>query len=83
MFAGVIFTYAVIKNDMFGIDEQLRKTFTTTVFAGLGAILFLVSTELMESVFDRGWIGGVFIGMTLLILRRPIIATPWASLRLG
>ena len=75
LFEGVIFTYAVIKNDMFGIDEQLRKTFTTTVFAGLGAILFLVSTELMESVFDRGWIGGVFIGMTLLILRRPIIAT--------
>ena len=75
LFEGVIFTYAVIKNDMFGIDEQLRKTFTTTVFAGLGAILFLVSTELMESVFDRGWIGGVFIGMTLLILRKPIIAT--------
>ena len=75
LFEGVIFTYAVIKNDMFGIDEQLRKTFTTTVFAGSGAILFLVSTELMESVFNQGWIGGVFIGMTLLILRKPIIAT--------
>ena len=29
----------------------------------------------MESVFDQGWIGGVFIGMTLLILRKPIIST--------
>ncbi len=75
LFEGIIFTYAVIKNDMFGIDEQLRKTFTTTIFAGFGAILFLVATELMESVFDQGWIGGVFIGMTLLILRKPIIST--------
>ena len=74
LFEGVIFTYAVIKNDMFGIDEQLRKTFTTTIFAGSGAVLFLISTELMESVFNQGWIGGVFIGMTFLILRKPIIS---------
>ena len=38
LFEGIVFTYAVIKNDMFGIDEQLRKTFTTTIFAGSGAI---------------------------------------------
>ena len=75
LFEGIVFTYAVIKNDMFGIDEQLRKTFTTTIFAGSGAILFLVSTELMESVFNQGWIGGVFIGLTFLIMRKPIIAT--------
>ena len=74
LFEGIIFTYAVIKNDMFGIDEQLRKTFTTTIFAGAGAILFLVSTELMESLFDQGWIGGVFIGLLLISLRRPIIS---------
>ena len=75
LFEGIVFTYAVIKNDMFGIDEQLRKTFTTTIFAGSGAILFLVSTELMESIFDQGWIGGVFIGMTFLLMRKPIIST--------
>lgn len=74
LFEGIVFTYAVIKNDMFGIDEQLRKTFTTTIFAGSGAILFLVSTELMESLFDQGWIGGVFIGMTFLMMRKPIIS---------
>lgn len=75
LFEGIVFTYAVIKNDMFGIDEQLRRTFTTTVFAGSGAVMFLVSTELMESAFDQGWIGGVFIGIALLMMRKPIIST--------
>ena len=75
LFEGIIFTYAVIKNDMFGIDERLRKTFTTTVFAGLGAILFLISTELMESVFNQGWLGGVFIGLTFILMRKPILST--------
>ena len=75
LFEGIIFTYAVIKNEMFGIDEQLRKTFTTTVFAGLGAVLFLISTELMETVFNQGWLGGVFIGATFLLLRKPILST--------
>ena len=75
LFEGIIFTYAVIKNDMFGIDERLRKTFTTTIFAGSGAILFLISTELMESVFNQGWLGGVFIGMTFILMRKPILST--------
>lgn len=75
LFEGIIFTYAVIKNEMFGIDEQLRRTFTTTIFAGSGAVLFLISTELMESVFDQGWMGGVIIGATFLLLRKPILST--------
>tara|TARA_B100001093_G_scaffold463786_1_gene480130 strand:- start:3019 stop:4851 length:1833 start_codon:yes stop_codon:yes gene_type:complete len=75
LFEGIIFTYAVIKNDMFGIDERLRKTFTTTIFAGSGAVLFLMSTELMESVFNQGWIGGVFIGLTFILMRKPILST--------
>ena len=72
LFEGLVFTYAVIKNDMFGIDETLRKTFITGTFAGLGAVLFLISTEAMESVFNQGWIGGVIIGLPLVILRKPI-----------
>ena len=72
LFEGLVFTYAVIKNDMFGIDETLRKTFITATFAGLGAVLFLISTEAMESVFDQGWIGGVIIGLPLIVLRKPI-----------
>lgn len=75
LFEGIIFTYAVVKNDMFGIDERLRKTFTTTIFAGLGAFLFLLSTELMESVFNQGWLGGVFIGLIFIMMRKPILST--------
>ena len=74
LFEGLVFTYAVIKNDMFGIDERLRKTFITATFAGLGAVLFLIATEVMESLFDKGWIGGVIIGLPLLILRKPIVS---------
>ncbi len=74
LFEGLIFTYAVVKNDMFGIDEKLRKTFITASFAGLGAILFLIATEVMESIFDQGWIGGVIIGLPLIILRSPIVS---------
>jgi len=74
LFEGLIFTYAVIKNDMFGIDERLRKTFITATFAGLGAVLFLIATEVMESLFDQGWIGGVIIGLPLIILRKPIVS---------
>ena len=74
LFEGLIFTYAVIKNDMFGIDERLRKTFITATFAGLGTIMFLIATELMESIFNQGWIGGVVIGLPLIVLRKPIIS---------
>ncbi len=74
LFEGLIFTYAVIKNDMFGIDERLRKTFITATFAGLGAIMFLIASEVMESLFDQGWIGGVIIGLPLIVLRKPIIS---------
>tara|TARA_X000001036_G_scaffold35609_1_gene28938 strand:+ start:510 stop:2324 length:1815 start_codon:yes stop_codon:yes gene_type:complete len=74
LFEGLIFTYAVLKNDMFGIDEKLRKTFITAMFAGIGAILFLIATEVMESIFDQGWIGGVIIGLPLIVLRSPIVS---------
>ncbi|DAC26374.1 MAG TPA: hypothetical protein D7H85_03005 [Candidatus Poseidoniales archaeon] len=75
LFEGLIFTYAVIKNDMFGIDEKLRTTFITATFAGFGAFLLLMSTEAMESIFDQGWIGGVIIGLPLIIFRKPIFTT--------
>ena len=73
LFEGLIFTYAMLKNDMFGIDEKLRKTFITASFAGIGAILFLIATEFMESIFDQGWIGGVIIGLPLIFLRTSIV----------
>tara|TARA_B100000459_G_C8568793_1_gene197570 strand:- start:434 stop:1174 length:741 start_codon:yes stop_codon:yes gene_type:complete len=73
LFEGLVFTYAVVKNDMFGVDEKLRKGFITASFTGMFAVLFLVATEAMESLFDQGWLGGVIIGLPLIILRNPIL----------
>lgn len=73
LFEGLVFTYAVVKNDMFGVDEKLRKGFITASFTGLFAVLFLVGTEAMEAVFDRGWLGGIIIGLPLIVLRNPIL----------
>jgi hypothetical protein len=63
LFEGFVFSYAVMKHEVLGIDERLRKTFTTALFAGLGAVLFLLATELMENAAGVGWLGGVLIGI--------------------
>ena len=73
LFEGLVFTYAMVKNEVFGIDEKLRKGFTTTVFTGVFALLFLMATEAMEVVFDKGWIGGILIGLPFILFRRPIL----------
>ena len=73
LFEGVVFTYAMAKNEVFGIDEKLRKGFTTAVFTGSFAFLFLFATEGMEAVFDKGWVGGILIGLPLIVLRKPIL----------
>ena len=75
LFEGLVFTYAMVKNEVFGIDEKLRKGFTTAVFTGTFALLFLFATEAMEALFDRGWIGGVLIGLPFIVLRKPIITS--------
>lgn len=74
LFEGFVFSYAVMKHEVLGIDERLRKTFTTALFAGLGALLFLVATELMENAAGVGWLGGVIIGIPFIVLRKPILA---------
>ena len=70
---GVVFTYAVIKHEVMGIDESLRKTFTATIFAGLGGLSFLIGTELMENLIGIGWIGGVLIGVLFFAIRNPLL----------
>ena len=75
LFEGLVFTYAMVKNDVFGIDEKLRKGFTTAVFTGAFALMFLFATEAMEAVFDKGWIGGIMIGLPFIVLRKPIITS--------
>jgi len=70
-----MFTYAILKNEVLGIDERLRKTFSTAIFATLGAILLLVGTEIAETYTGFGSLGGIVIGLPLIILRKPIYAT--------
>ena len=73
MFEGFMFTYAILKNDILGIDEKLRKAFSAAIFAGLGGIMLLLATEMMEGLIPGGGlVGGVIIGAPLVVLRKPI-----------
>ena len=72
-FEAMMFVHATLKDTVFGIDNNLRKTFTTAVFTGLGVISFIVGSELMESVIGYGAAGGVFVGLSLLAVRKPIL----------
>lgn len=72
-FEAMMFVHATLKDTVFGIDNNLRKTFTTAVFTGIGVISFIVGSELMESVVGYGAAGGVFVGVSLLVIRRPIL----------
>ena len=75
LFEGIVFTYAVMKHEVLGIDERLRKTFSGALFAGLGTIAFLIATELMESVAGMGWIRRRFDRNDHSFPRKPIFAT--------
>ncbi len=76
LFEGTMFTYAILKNDVLGIDEKLRKTFSTAIFATLGAVILLIASEMVEGLLDApGWLGGVAIGLPLIVLRKPIYTT--------
>ena len=72
-FEAMMFVHATLKDTVFGIDNNLRKGFTTAVFTGLGVISFIVGSELMESLIGYGAAGGVFIGVSLLVVRKPIL----------
>jgi len=73
MLEGYMFSYAILKNEILGIDEKLRKTFSAAIFAGAGGISLLVASEIMEMfVGGGGLIGGVIVGVPLVVLRKPI-----------
>ena len=72
-FEALMFVHASLKDTVFGIDKTLRKTFSTAVFTGIGALLFITGSEAMENVLGFGMIGGVLIGVGLLAVRKPII----------
>ena len=72
-FEAMMFVYASTKGTVFGIDKKLRKTFTNTIFTGIGAIAFIASSEIMENLLGFGLVGGVMLGVGLFAVRRPVI----------
>lgn len=75
MLEGFMFTYGILKNEILGVDETLRKTFSTAIFATLGGVSLLVASEIMEDILGGGGlIGAVVVGLPLIVLRKPIFA---------
>ena len=74
-FEGMMFAYASMKDTVLGIDSKLRRTFRNSLFTGLGAVLFLIGCEVMESFIGYGAFGGVFIGASILVVRKPVLST--------
>ncbi|MBI31546.1 MAG: hypothetical protein CMB72_02970 [Euryarchaeota archaeon] len=73
-FEALMFVHASMKDTVLGIDERLRKTFATAILTGLGAVLFLVGSEAVEGLLPLpGMLGGVLLGATILLIRKPII----------
>jgi hypothetical protein len=73
-FEALMFVHAALNDSVFGIDQNLRKTFRTTMFTGTGALLFITATEFMEQVLGQGLIGGVAVGVLFLGLRGPVLS---------
>ena len=72
-FEAMMFVYASTKDTVLGIDDRLRKTFTNTIFTGVGAISFIAASEIMENLLGFGLIGGVVLGVGLFVARKPVI----------
>ena len=73
-FEALMFVHAALNDSVFGIDQNLRKTFRAASFTGIGALLFITATELMEQVLGQGLLGGVAIGVLFLGLRGPVLS---------
>ena len=72
-FECLMFVHATLKDTVFGIDNNLRKTFRTAVFTGIGLVAFVIGSEAMESIVGYGMAGGVLVGVSLLVIRKPIL----------
>ena len=72
-FEAMMFVYASTKDTVLGIDDRLRKTFTNTIFTGVGAIAFIAASEIMENLLGFGLLGGVVLGVGLFVARKPVI----------
>ena len=72
-FEAMMFVHATLKDTVFGIDNNLRRTFSTAVFTGIGLVAFIIGSEVMESIVGYGMAGGVLVGVSLLVIRSPIM----------
>ena len=68
-----MFVHASLKDSVFGIDQNLRRTFRNALFTGIGAFLFILASEVMENVLGFGLAGGVIVGVGLLAVRKPVL----------
>ena len=73
-FEAMMFVHAMMKDTVLGIDERLRKTFSTAILTSIGAILFLIGSEVVEGLLPfPGVVGGVLLGATILLVRKPVM----------
>ena len=72
-FEAMMFVHASLQDSVFGIDQNLRRTFRNALFTGVGAFLFILASEVMENVLGFGLAGGVIVGVGLLAVRKPIL----------
>lgn len=74
-FEGMMFAHASMKDTVLGVDAKLQRTFRNSMFTGLGAIFFIIGSEVMESFIGYGMFGGIFLGASVLLVRKPILST--------
>jgi len=76
MFEGFMFSYAILKNDILGIDEQLRRSMSWGLFVFIGALCILIVAELLEGIIPYGGVASALVvGVPLTVMRKPIYNT--------
>ena len=76
MFEGIMFSYAILKNDILGIDEKLRRSMSWGSFVFIGAVSILIVAELLEGVIPYGGVASALVvGVPLTVMRKPIYNT--------
>ncbi|HII27283.1 MAG TPA: hypothetical protein HA353_02595 [Candidatus Poseidonia sp.] len=73
-FEAMMFVHASLNDSVFGIDQDLRRTFRNALFTGSGAFLFILTSEIMENMLGFGLAGGVIVGLGFLGVRRPVLS---------
>ena len=73
-FEAMMFVHASLNDSVFGIDQDLRRTFRNALFTGFGAFLFILTSEIMENMLGFGLAGGVLVGLGFLGVRKPVLS---------